>query len=105
MRDAPALNIISELTRLGAKVKAYDPIVSQSGIRDGLSDVIVETDAERLADHCDALVLVTDWKQFLDLDYEKMASLMNNPVIIDGRNCLDREALQAVGFDYIGMGR
>lgn len=105
MRDAPALNIIAELTRLGAKVKAYDPIVSQSGIRDGLSDVIVETDAERLADHCDALVLVTDWQQFRSLDYEKMASLMNNPVIIDGRNCLDREALQAIGFHYVGMGR
>jgi len=105
MRDAPALNIIAELTRLGAKVKAYDPIVSQSGIRDGLSDVIVETDAERLADHCDALVLVTDWQQFRSLDYQKMASLMNNPVIIDGRNCLDREALQAIGFHYVGMGR
>ncbi len=105
MRDAPALNIIQELSRLGAKVKAYDPIVSQSGIRDGLSDVIVETDPERLADHCDALVLVTDWKQFLSLDYEKMAGLMNSPVIIDGRNFLDREALKAVGFHYVGMGR
>lgn len=105
MRDAPALNIIAELSRLGAKVKAFDPIVSQSGIRDGLSDVIVETDAERLADHCDALVLVTDWNQFLSLDYEKMAGLMNSPVMIDGRNFLDREALQEIGFHYVGMGR
>lgn len=105
MRDAPALNIIQELARLGAKVKAYDPIVSQSGIRDGLSDVIVETDAERLADNCDALVLVTDWQQFLSLDYQKMAGLMTSPVIIDGRNFLDREALQTIGFKYIGMGR
>jgi len=104
MRDAPALNIIAELTRLGAKVKAYDPIVSQSGIRDGLSNVIVETDAERLADHCDALVLVTDWQQFLSLDYGKMAGLMNSPVIIDGRNFLNREALQEIGFHYVGMG-
>ncbi len=105
MRDAPALNIITELTRLGAKVKAYDPIVSQSGIRDGLSNVIVETDAERLADNCDALVVVTDWEQFLSLDYQKMSGLMSTPVIIDGRNFLDREALQAVGFNYVGMGR
>ncbi|MDR9404704.1 MAG: UDP-glucose/GDP-mannose dehydrogenase family protein, partial [Halothece sp. Uz-M2-17] len=104
MRDAPALNIIAELTRLGAKVKAYDPIVSQSGIRDGLSNVIVETDAERLADNCDALVLVTDWQQFLSLDYKKMAELMNSPVIIDGRNFLDREGLQEIGFHYVGMG-
>ncbi|AFZ50873.1 UDP-glucose dehydrogenase family protein [Dactylococcopsis salina] len=105
MRDAPALNIIQELSRLGAKVKAYDPIISQSGIRDGLSDVIVETDAERLADHCDALVLVTDWQQFLSLDYEKMAGLMNSRVMIDGRNFLDRDALQSIGFRYVGMGR
>jgi len=105
MRDAPALDIIEELARLGAKVKAYDPIVSQSGIRDGLSDVIVETDPERLADHCDALALVTDWKQFLSLDFQKMAQQMNSAVIIDGRNCLDREVLQASGFRYIGMGR
>lgn len=105
MRDAPALNIIEHLNRLGAKVKAYDPIVSQSGMRDGLSGVMVETDPERLADGCDALVLVTDWKQFLSLDYGKMAKLMINPVLIDGRNFLDREAVESAGFRYLGIGR
>ncbi|MBE9191139.1 UDP-glucose/GDP-mannose dehydrogenase family protein [Gloeocapsopsis crepidinum LEGE 06123] len=105
MRDAPALNLIEHLNRLGTKVKAYDPIVSQSGMRHGLSGVMVETDPERLADGCDALVLVTDWKQFQHLDYEKMASLMNNPVMIDGRNFLDREKLQQAGFYYVGVGR
>lgn len=105
MRDAPALNLIEHLNRLGTKVKAYDPIVSQSGMRHGLSGVMVETDPERLADGCDALVLVTDWKQFQHLDYEKMAGLMNNPVMIDGRNFLDREKLQQAGFYYVGVGR
>lgn len=105
MRDAPALDIIEQLSRLGAKVKAYDPIVAQSGMRHGLSDVIVETDPERLADGCDALVLVTDWKQFADLDYAKMATLMNTPIAIDGRNFLDREKLEAAGFRYVGIGR
>ena len=62
MRDAPALNLIEELNRLGAKVKAYDPIVSQSGLSHGMSGVLVETDLHMLADRCDALVLVTDWK-------------------------------------------
>ncbi|KJH72564.1 UDP-glucose dehydrogenase family protein [Aliterella atlantica] len=104
MRDAPALHLIEQLNRLGATVKAYDPIVSQSGLRDGLSGVIVETDAERLADRCDALVLVTDWQQFRDLDYSKMASLMNSPVMIDGRNFLDRQALEQCGFQYLGVG-
>ncbi len=105
MRDAPALNLIEQLNRLGAKVKAYDPIVSQTGIGQGLSGVLVETDPERLADGCDALVLVTDWQQFLSLNYEKMAKLMNHPVMIDGRNFLDREMLQKAGFRYVGIGR
>ncbi len=105
MRDAPALNLIEHLNRLGAKVKAYDPIVAQSGMRHGLTGVLVETDPERLADGCDALVLVTDWQQFRNLDYSKMAQLMNSPVMIDGRNFLDREALQQAGFYYVGVGR
>ncbi|MEL6777467.1 MAG: UDP-glucose/GDP-mannose dehydrogenase family protein [Cyanobacteria bacterium J06597_16] len=105
MRDAPALIMIENLNRLGAKVKAFDPIVSQSGISQGISGVIVETDPERLADGCDALVLVTDWAQFKDLDYGKMAKLMNAPVMIDGRNFLDQKDLESKGFQYVGMGR
>ncbi len=105
LRDAPSLQLIEQLNRLGAKVKAYDPIVSQTGMRHGLSGVLVETDPERLADGCDALVLVTDWQQFRDLDYVNMAKLMNNPVIIDGRNCLDKTAVEAAGFRYVGIGR
>lgn len=105
LRDAPALNLIEQLNRLGAKVKAYDPIISQTGMRHGLSGVLVETDAERLADGCDALVLVTEWQQFNTLDYVKMAKLMNHPVIIDGRNFLDPETLVRAGFQYVGIGR
>jgi UDPglucose 6-dehydrogenase len=105
LRDAPALDLIEHLTRLGTKVKAYDPIVSQTGLRHGLSNVLVETDPERLADGCDALVLVTDWQQFRTLDYAKMAKLMNNPVMIDGRNFLEEEILERAGFRYLGVGR
>ncbi|MEH2363828.1 UDP-glucose dehydrogenase family protein [Nostoc sp.] len=105
LRDAPALILIEQLNRLGAKVKAYDPIISQTGMRHGLSGVLVETDAERLADGCDALVLVTEWQQFSTLDYVKMAKLMAHPVIIDGRNFLDPETLIRAGFQYVGVGR
>jgi len=104
MRDAPSLNLIENLNRLGAKVKAYDPIVSQTGLRFGLSGVFVETDPERLADGCDALVVVTEWQQFRNFDYPKMAKLMNNPVVIDGRNFLDRKELENAGFHYLGIG-
>jgi UDPglucose 6-dehydrogenase len=104
MRDAPALNLIEQLNRLGTKVKAYDPIVSQSGMAHALSGVFVETDPQRLADGCDALVVVTEWAQFQTLDYVKMAKLMNNPVVIDGRNFLDRKELENAGFRYVGIG-
>lgn len=105
LRDAPALILIEQLNRLGAKVKAYDPIISQTGMRHGLSGVLVETDTERLADGCDALVLVTEWQQFSTLDYGKMAKLMNHAVIIDGRNFLDPQTLIRAGFQYVGVGR
>lgn len=105
MRDAPALNIIQELNRLGAKVKAYDPIVSQTGLSHGLSGVIIESNAEMLADGCDALVLVTDWQEFLKLDLPKMRKLVKNPLIIDGRNFLDSKAIENAGFHYVGIGR
>ncbi len=105
LRDAPALSLIENLTRLGAKVKAYDPIISQTGMRHGLSDVMVETDAERLADHCDALVLVTEWQQFQTLDYIKMAQLMHTPILIDGRNFLNQALIEEAGFRYVGIGR
>ncbi|MEI6328483.1 MAG: UDP-glucose/GDP-mannose dehydrogenase family protein [Pseudanabaena sp. ELA645] len=105
MRDAPALTLIEQLSRLGARVKAYDPLVSQSGLREGFSNVIVETDLERLADGCDAVVLVTDWQEFLAIDYAKMLPLMAQPVIIDARNFLDGKALKALGYKYVGIGR
>lgn len=105
MRDAPSLDLIEQLNRLGARVKAYDPIVSQSGLSHGLSNVIIEANAEMLADSCDALVLVTDWQEFLKLDFSKMAKLMNNPLIIDGRNFLDRQAVETAAIRYVGMGR
>jgi UDPglucose 6-dehydrogenase len=105
LRDAPALKLIEELNRLGAKVKAYDPVISQSGMRHGLSGVLVETDIERLADGCDALVLVTEWQEFISLDYGKMAKLMKHAVMIDGRNFLEPKMLIKAGFQYLGIGR
>ncbi|NBO32550.1 MAG: UDP-glucose/GDP-mannose dehydrogenase family protein [Cyanobacteria bacterium WB6_1B_304] len=105
MRDAPAVDLIENLSRLGAKVKAYDPVISKTGLVQGLSQVIVETDPERLADHCDALLLVTEWQEFLGLDYHQLAQLMHSPILIDGRNFLNRETVEAAGFRYFGMGR
>lgn len=105
MRDAPAFDLIAQLSRLGARVKAYDPIVTANDLHRVAANVTLATDSEQLAKGCDALVLVTDWQQFRQLDYAKLAQLMNTPVLVDGRNFLDPEVLAAAGFHYIGIGR
>ncbi len=105
LRDAPALSIIEHLSRLGAKIKAYDPILSQSTSSHKLADVIIESTAEQLAKGCDALVLVTDWQEFRDLDYAHLATLMHQCILIDGRNFLDQQVLETAGFRYVGIGR
>ncbi len=100
LRDAPALDLIKELIRLGAKVKAYDPIITNQNL-----EIFLATNPEELATDCDALVLVTDWQEFKTLDYGPLASKMNTPNLIDGRNFLDRNVLEQAGFNYIGIGR
>jgi UDPglucose 6-dehydrogenase len=105
MRDTPALDLIDELIRLGAKVKAYDPIICDRSHQASLKDFTLANNLEELAEDCDALVLVTDWQEFGELDYALLASKMTNPIIIDGRNYLHPEALTNAGFTYIGIGR
>jgi UDPglucose 6-dehydrogenase len=105
LRDTPAIDIIAALERLGAKVKAYDPIYAD-GSRPATisSSVVIATSPEALAADCDALVLVTDWQALRQLDYAQLLPLMATPVLVDGRNCLNGEALAAAGFYYIGIG-
>jgi UDPglucose 6-dehydrogenase len=105
LRDAPALDLIDQLTRLGAKVKAYDPLIGSHEAHPCLAKITLTTNPEDLAIDCDALVLVTDWPAFQQLEYEKLARLMNTPLMIDGRNCLDLQILAEAGFSYMGIGR
>lgn len=107
MRDAPSLDLIQQLARLGAKVKAFDPIISASrpDIPSDLSGVSIAPDAVTLARDCNALVLVTDWAAFQSLDYGRIQALMTNPVLIDCRNVLNPQQLKALGFEYYGIGR
>ncbi|WNZ27623.1 UDP-glucose/GDP-mannose dehydrogenase family protein [Leptolyngbya sp. NK1-12] len=107
LRDAPALDLIEQLHRLGAKVKAYDPFYAKA---DAPVPVLPQTacltpTVEDLAAGCDALVLVTDWPQFRQLDYAQLAQQMVTPILLDGRNCLDPQLLVDAGFYYVGMGR
>jgi UDPglucose 6-dehydrogenase len=106
IRDAPALEIARELLEMGARVKAYDPIANEVCRRQH-PELKVEyaDDALSLAEDCDALVVVTEWEDFRYLDLEKIGEVMNSKVLIDGRNVLDPEAVEAAGFKYRGIGR
>jgi UDPglucose 6-dehydrogenase len=105
LRDAPVLDLIEQLTRLGAKVKAFDPLITSADLHLTLSKITIATNPEDLATGCDALVLVTDWQEFQTLNYAKLAQLMNLPLMIEGRNVLDAQLLADAGFTVIGIGR
>jgi UDPglucose 6-dehydrogenase len=104
LRDAPALELIEQLTRLGAKVKAYDPLVDTIELHPVLAKVTLASTPVDLATDCDALVLVTDWQEFRTLDFCQLAWVMNGTLIIDGRNFLDAQLLADAGFCYVGIG-
>lgn len=107
LRDAPALDIASALIKLGASVSVHDPIAMPNCKKQNpyLAVTYVD-DIYELVKNKDALVLVTEWQDYLDLDLEKVYSLMNgNKILLDGRNIYMPEEAAKIGFKYIGMGR
>jgi UDPglucose 6-dehydrogenase len=104
MREAPSLEIIHMLQHEGAQIKAYDPVALDNARR-LLRDVILCEDAYSTAESCDALVVVTEWNEFKQLDLPRIRKLMRRPIIIDGRNIYDPEQMTRLGFIYRGMGR
>jgi UDPglucose 6-dehydrogenase len=88
----------------GAHVRVYDPVAASKA--DGLlAGAQVAPSALEAVDGADAVVLVTEWPEFAELDWSEVKRRMRTPIVIDGRNFLDREALRAEGFTYEGIGR
>jgi len=106
LRDAPALDIARQLLERGARIKAYDPIATEA-CKDQYPDLKIEyvDDAVSLAAECDALVVVTEWDEFRNLDLKRIGEVMKSRIVIDGRNVLDPQAVAAAGFQYRGIGR
>jgi UDPglucose 6-dehydrogenase len=105
LRDAPALDIIHILIELGAKVKAYDPIISpQSSTNPYLANVNLVDSPQVLASDADALVLMTEWSEFQEINYQHLAGLMRSPIVVDCRNFLSPIKLSEAGFNHIGIG-
>jgi UDPglucose 6-dehydrogenase len=106
LRDAPSITIASRLIELGARIKAYDPVAMEN-CRCMHPELEIEyaRSVKSLVEDTDALVLVTEWREFIDLPFPELGDMMRQKIIIDGRNVLDGKLLREHGFQYIGMGR
>jgi UDPglucose 6-dehydrogenase len=111
LREAPFLMLVELLANAGARIQAYDPL-AEAAVRSAVNSTLLENgqltlsrdkyDALRGAD---ALLLVTEWKQFRNPDYDRMKLLLRTPVIFDGRNQYDPAEMVSFGFEYYAIGR
>lgn len=110
MREAASLSIIKELVKHGAKIRAYDPKAVEQARTCYLKDIdaiaYCKTKYDALTG-CDALILVTEWKEFRAPDFTEIKMRLNHAIIFDGRNQYDKHKLKDLGFEYyqIGVGR
>jgi UDPglucose 6-dehydrogenase len=104
LRSSPALEIASELSKLDMRVTAFDPMVKELP-RELEGIVELAPDALTAARDAEALVVVTEWQQFAQLDLRELRSVMRVPLLLDGRNVFDPAAARAAGFTYAGVGR
>ena len=104
IREAPAMVIIRRLLDSGASVSVYDPAEMDEGRRIFGSDLTFAPDKYTALQHSDALLLVTEWKEFRLPDFLRMRSLMRTPLLLDGRNIFDRDEVLSAGFEYEKIG-
>ncbi|MBC8160233.1 MAG: UDP-glucose/GDP-mannose dehydrogenase family protein [Roseiflexaceae bacterium] len=104
MREAPSIEIIQALQAKGARVKAYDP-VSMEHADDMLPSATFCATAYDAAKEADALLIVTEWNEFKQLDWERLKRYMRRPIVVDGRNLYDQGEMAKRGFVYWGVGR
>jgi UDPglucose 6-dehydrogenase len=107
MRDAPSRVVIAELAKRGATIKAYDPVAMPEAKRvlegvNGLSFVDNQTQA---LEGSDALLIITEWKEFKSPDFDAIKSMLKQPVVIDGRNLYEPAFMRTLGIEYSGIGR
>ncbi len=104
MREAPSIDIAWDLLRERAKVRAYDP-VSMENARRLLPEVDLMENPYALAEGADALILITEWNEFKNLDLARIRDSMTEPILVDGRNIYDPHTVRELGFKYMAIGR
>jgi UDPglucose 6-dehydrogenase len=104
MRSAPSIDIINALVAEGVRVQAYDPEAIPAA-RALFKEATFVKSAYDAAKAADALVVLTEWPEFLEMDFKRLKKMMNHPVIFDGRNLYERSRVEKAGFEYFGVGR
>jgi len=107
MRDAPSREVIEQLARMGATIVAYDPAAAEEAHR-----VLSHVEALTIVDNvtstlqgADALLILTEWREFKSPDFEQIKSLLKQPIVFDGRNLYEPALMKELGFEYQGIGR
>lgn len=104
MRDAPSIDIIHALKRMGANVLAYDPIAEEQA-KKVIESLQVTSEVTNVFNQSHAVVVLTDWNEFKNLDLSVLGDSMKSKIIFDGRNIYDPEVMRNLGFYYISVGR
>ncbi len=104
MRDAPSVKIIRSILDLGCEVTAFDPKATEIA-RKIIPEIEYADDVYHALKGKDAMVIVTEWPEFVQMDLEKAKKLLKRPIIIDGRNIFDPKKVRELGFSYVGIGR
>ncbi|MDB5101545.1 MAG: nucleotide sugar dehydrogenase [Cyanobacteria bacterium RYN_339] len=106
LRDAPAMTLAAQLLKLGARVRAFDPI-AEAHAKLELPALTTYDDPYAMADDCDAIVVATEWSQFKDLDMGRVRLAMrpSSFLLVDGRNVFEPAKMKALGFTYVSIGR
>ncbi len=106
MREAPSITIINELIKRGAKIRAYDPQAMEMAKNFWLKDLDVEYFDNKYdtLNNSDAMILVTEWKEFRSPDFFEMKKRLKSPIIFDGRNQYNKDKLKELGFEYYQVG-
>jgi len=108
MRDAPAISVIEKLVEEGARLRVFDPEAmeeARSALAKWDKSITFCRKSYQACEGADALILITEWNEFREPDFERLRGLMRRPVIFDGRNIYNPEMLRNLGFSYFGVGR
>lgn len=105
MREAPSITIINELLKRGAKIQCYDPKAIETAREIFKEQITYAKNSYEALNNADALLLLTEWNEFRRPDFDKIKSLLKQPVIFDGRNQYNQEKLIEQGFEYYSIGK